>query len=554
MEVTSALRDWPAIRSLPLGWTAAALVIVVLLAGPVVSVAGSAVQPAGDSWSHVTGTLLPTYLANTAFLVVVAGALAMLFGVGCAWLVSMCDFPGRRLFRTGLVLPLAVPAYMAAFTYSGMLDVTGPVQRLVRWIVPGMQDAFLYWNVMRIEVVAAIFGLVLFPYVYLPTRALFEGRLGRMTEAARMLGGGPAAVFFRVGLPLARPAVAGGMALVIMEILNDYGAVQYYGVTTLTTGIFRAWFSLGDLDTAVRLSAILMLVALVVLLLERVQRGGTRYAVEGDDEATDHDPGEAPYPLSGLGAASAVAFCTVPLLFGLVLPVGQLLLWALRTAPEVVDARFVRMSLNSFGLAAAAGGVAVAVSVVLAYAARLDRTRITRAISRVAILGYSVPGAVIAVGVLVSVLAVDRALTGGTTGALVLSGTVLALLYAYVVRFLAVGFLPVEAGFDRIGRSIAEASRTLGAAPLRTLWKVELPLLRGPLLAAVTLVVVDVLKELPLTLVLRPFNFDTLATRAFQLASDEQVAQAAPSALLVVLSAGAAVWLLHRAFGAEGAT
>jgi iron(III) transport system permease protein len=424
-----------------------------------------------------------------------------------------------------------------------MLDVTGPVQRIVRWLTGGGTDTFLYWNVMRIEVLALIFGFVLYPYVFLLTRSLFEGRSGRAFEAARMLGRRPWSIFLRVGLPLARPAVVAGVALVLMEVLNDYGAVAYFGVTTFTTGIFRSWFALGDLDTAIRLSAILMVVVLMVLGLERLQRGAARYEESGGGRPVTR------YPLRGLAAAGAVAFCIVPLLLGFVLPVAQLGLWSIRTAPDVVDWTFLRMALNSFGLASGAALLCVGVALVLSYAARIDRTPFTRSAAKLALLGYSIPGAVIAVGVMVTVLAVDRALTGGT--ALILTGGLAALLFAYVVRFMAVGFLSVEAGFTRIGSNLGSASRTLGASPLRTLARVELPLLRRALLAAATLVFIDVLKELPLTLILRPFNFDTLATRAFELASIEQLAQSAPAALLVIGTAAVVVGVLHHAFRTE---
>lgn len=523
---------------------AAAFLLVAWLAAPVLTVALSALGPAGDAWSHVVRNLVPDYLGHTAVLGLVAGGLALTIGVGSAWLVTMCEFPGHRFLRWALVLPLAVPAYMAAFTYAGMVDVTGPVQRAIRAIVPGAADAFLYWNVMRIEVVAVIFGLVLYPYVYLPTRALLERRAGPALEAARLLGRTPRDVLLRVALPVARPAVAGGMALVLMEVLNDYGAVAYYGVTTFTTGIFRAWFALGDLDTAVRLSAMLMLVIALVLALERWQRGEARY----------HDVGPARpvsrYRLRGPAALGALLFCGLPLLLGFGLPVAQLAYWAARTSPEVVDGRFVGLALNSFGLAAAAGVVAVTIALVLAYAGRLDRTRLTRAIAKVAALGYAVPGAVIAVGVMLVLLAVDRGLAGGSAR-LLFTGSLAALLFAYVVRFMAVSYLPIEAGFDRVSESLGAAARTLGSPPLRTLMRVELPLLRGALLAAATLVVIDVLKELPITLILRPFDFDTLATRAFQLATDEQVPQAAPAALLVILSACVVAILLHRALHQE---
>jgi iron(III) transport system permease protein len=533
----------PAVRSLRWGWTAAALLLIAVLSLPLLVVAVSALRPVGEAWGHVSSTLLPEYVANTAILCAAAGSLALVLGLGCAWLVTMCEFPFRGFFRWGLVLPLAVPAYMAAYTYAGMMDVTGPVQRLIRATVPGYRDAFLYWNVMRIEVVALIFGVVLYPYVFLLTRALLEQRSGRTLEAARLLGRGPRTLFFRVAVPLARPALAAGLALVMMEILNDYGAVTYYGVTTFTTGIFRAWFSLGDLDSAIRLSAVLMLVVLGVLGLERLQRSGARYDEGGSARPVSR------YRLSGAAAAAAFAFCALPFVFGFLLPVGQLVMWTLRHAPEMATPAFARLARNSFLLALGASALCVAVAVVIAYAARMDRSPVTRWAGKLALLGYSIPGAVVAVGVLVVVLSVVR-FSGGGLG-LMITGSVVALLFGYVVRFMAVGYLSVEAGLARVGESLPAASRMLGASPTRTLFRVELPLLRRALLAAGTLVFIDVLKELPLTLILRPFNFDTLATRAFQLAMDEQVARSAPAALMVIATASLVVGVMHRAFAEE---
>lgn len=538
MEVASSHRWRRAARSLHWGWAVVASGLVAILAVPIVSVPVRALGPVGDTWRHVVETLLPGYLGNTAFLIVVSGGVALMLGAGTAWLVAVCDFPGRSTFRWALVLPLGVPAWMAAYVYAAMADVTGPVQRLIRTIVPGAEDSFLYWNVMRIEVVAVLFGLVLFPYVYLPARALLEHRARPTLEAARLLGHGPISVFRRVGLPLARPALAGGLALVLMEVLNDYGAVKYYGVPTFTTGIFRAWFTLGDLDSAVRLAAVLMLVVLLVLCAERLQRGGARYHGVGSAGATTM------YRLKGLRAAGAVVTCALPVLFGFVVPVVQLAAWSWRTAPDMVDGRFLRLIANSAGLASAAGFLAVAIAIPLAFASRIDRTVLTRSLTRIALLGYSVPGAVIAVGILTTSLTIDGLVGDGTS--LVITGTSGALVFAYVVRFMAVAYLPVEAGLEKIGEALPAASRTLGASPLRTLLRIELPLLRGSILAAATLVVIDVLKELPLTLILRPFNVDTLATRAFQLASDEQIAQSAPAALIVIGCATLVVAVLHR--------
>lgn len=544
MEITAPSRWLPDVRSRSWGWTFAALVLVLCLALPMGVVVLGAFQPAAEEgvWSHIAATLLPEYLRHTLFLTVVSGGLALVFGGGTAWLVAMCDFPLRRFFRWALVLPLAVPAYMAAYSYAGMLDVTGPVQRLIRAAVPGMQDRMFYWHIMRIEVVAVIFGLVLYPYVFLLARAFLEQRSGRVLEAARLLGRGPWAIFFRVALPLARPALAAGLALVLMEILNDYGAVTYYGVTTFTTGIFRSWFSLGDLDTAIRLAALLMGFVLLILMLERWQRGSARY-----DENTTAQPA-SPYRLRGISAAGAVAFCLLPLLLGFLFPVLQLASWTISVVPEAGAPGLAVQARNSFFLALVAALLCVGLSVIIAYAARLDRGALTRSLGKVVLLGYSVPGAVIAVGVLVAALAVGR-LTG--TGTAIITGSAAALLFGYVVRFMAVSFLSVEAGFARTSGSLQSSSRVLGAAPFRTLRRIELPLLRRSLLAATILVFIDVLKELPLTLILRPFNFDTLATRAFQLASDEQLAQSAPAALLVIATAAVVVGVMHSAFEEE---
>jgi iron(III) transport system permease protein len=543
MEITLR-RGWSGGNGAPFSaWRPAALLLIGVLTIPLLVVAAGALRPAGDAWGHIVEHLLPEYVAHTAILAVVSGSLALILGAGCAWLVSMCDFPLRAFFRWALVLPLAVPAYMAAFTYVGMLDVTGPVQRGIRLWVPGAQDTFFYWNVMRIEVVAVIFAVVFYPYVFLLSRALFENRSGRQLEAARLLGHGPWSIFFRVGLPLARPALVAGIALVLMEVLNDYGAVAYFGVTTFTTGIFRAWFSLGDLDTAIRLAGVLMLLVMLVTGAERWQRGSARYDEGSSGRAISR------YRLRGGTAAAAFAFCMLPLLFGFLLPVGQLTFWTLVSAPSVADAAFLRLARNSFLLALGAAGLCLAVAVVIAYAGRMDRSRLTRAAGKLTLLGYSVPGAVVAVGVLLVVLTLGRLVEGA--GTYLVTGSVAALVFGYVVRFMAVGYLSVESGFTRIGENLPAASRVLGASPLRTLARVELPLLRRALLAGGMLVFIDVLKELPLTLILRPFNFDTLATRAFQLATDEQLAQSAPAALLVIATAAVVVGLLHRAFEAE---
>jgi iron(III) transport system permease protein len=495
----------------------------------------------------VATTVLSSYALNSAYLVAGAGTLALVLGVTTAWLVSAYDFAGRRIFEWALILPLAVPAYIAAYTYAGMLDVTGPVQKAVRLALPSLADEFLYVQVAGLGAAVLIFAFVLYPYVYLVARTSFTRQSAGALEAARMLGRGPFATFFRVALPLARPALAAGVGLVAMEVLNDYGAVRYLGVTTFTTGIFRAWFGLGDLDSAVRLSALLMLFVFGLLALERAQRG--RASFSGIETAQRP---VARRRLRGAAAAAAIITCAIPLAFGFLVPVAQLVHWSATTAGAVIDAAFLRLVANSFLLAAAAAAICVVLGLFITFAVRLHPGQWLRRFSRVAVLGYSIPGAVIAVGVLVPFAWIDHRVGGvmdsvfGIPTGLLLSGTLAALMFAYAVRFMAVALLPLESGFSRVCRNVDNAARCLGASPGRALRCVALPLLRGTMAGAVILVFVDVMKELPLTLILRPFNFDTLATRAYQLATDELLAVSANYSLIIIAAGIIPVIVLNR--------
>jgi iron(III) transport system permease protein len=531
----------------PSSWTLGALVSVLLLSLPLLVIAVGLLAPASDTWLHVRSTVLSEYAINSVRLVLGAGALALVVGVTTAWLVTAYEFPGRRFFEWALILPLSVPAYIAAYTYAGMFDVTGPLQRVVRATVPSLADEFLYLDVMNIGMATLIFGFVLYPYVYLVSRASFARQSATLLEAARTLGHGPAATFRRVALPLARPAMAAGVGLVAMEVLNDYGTVKYYGVQTFTTGIFRSWFGLGDLSSAIRLSAMLMLLVFILMAFERSQRGRAAFAGGRASERP-----LLRVPLSRRQALLAILICVVPFALGFAIPVAQLGYWAWGTAASVVDVTFVRLVANTFLLAAGAALLCVAVALLLTYASRLNPRPWLRRLSRITVLGYSMPGAVVAVGVLVPFAWVDHRVDGvmqatlGIPTGLLLSGTLVALLFAYAVRFMAVAFLPVESGFTRICGNVDDAARSLGATPSCALRKVSLPLLRGTLFGAVILVFVDVLKELPLTLILRPFNFDTLATRAYQLATDELVAVSANYALVIIIAGVLPVILLNR--------
>ena len=528
-------------------WRAGVIAAALLLALPVITVFSFVFVPAGEVWQHLADTVLTDYIVNSLVLMVGVGIGTLVLGVSTAWLTSLCDFPGRRQFEWALLLPLAVPAYIIAYTYTGMLDFAGPVQTSLRaWT--GLEYGEYWFPQIRSRGGAiAMLSLVLYPYVYLLARAAFLEQSVCVLEVSRTLGAGPWRSFFRVALPLARPAVITGVSLALMETLADYGTVQYFGVDTFTTGIFRTWFGLGDSAAAAQLAALLMVFVFTLILLERWSRRQARY-----HHATYRYKNLPRYRLTGWRQAAAVLACALPLTFGFLVPAGQLGLWAGRTAPKMVDGDFIGLTASSLGLAAAAAVLTLVLALFMAYGRRLRPGRGVGTAVQVAGMGYAVPGTVIAVGVMLPFAWLDntvdawaRSTLGFSTG-LILSGTLAALLFAYAVRFLAVSLNAVEGGLGRIRPSMDDAARSLGRRPGQVLWQVHRPLMRGTLLTALLLVFVDVLKELPATLILRPFNFNTLAVRAYELASDERLADASNAALAIVLAGIIPVVLLSR--------
>ena len=529
------------------GWSVLVASLALLIAAPVLVVVSSVAAPTGEVWRHLSTTVLPDYVRNSLYLMVGVGAGVLIVGVGAAWLVTMCRFPGRRFFEWALLLPMAVPAYLLAYAYTDFLQYSGPLQSALRDLTGWGARDYFFPEVRSLGGAVVMLTLALYPYVYLLARAAFlEGSVS-ILEASRSLGRSAWRSFFGVSLPLARPAVAAGVALALMETLSDFGTVQYFGVVTFTTGIYRTWFGLGERVAAAQLASVLLLFILVLVVLERflgrkpeAQPAGSRYRSLGG------------YALKRSRAALAFLACALPVGLGFALPAGIFVTMTLRRM-DALDARVLTYARNSLTLAAVTALLALLVALVLAYGKRVRPNALTRAGSRVASLGYAVPGSVIAVGVLMHLGWLDgrinagaRALFGVSTG-LLLSGTIAGLVFAYLVRFLAVSFGAVEASLGKITQSMDDAARSLGHRSLRTLLKVHMPLLRGSLLTAALLVFVDVIKELPATLIVRPFNFDTLAVRVYRLASDERLAEAAPGALLIVLAGVLPVILLSRA-------
>ena len=529
-------------------WSIYAVVIALLVSVPILVVFSAVFAPTGEVWRHLVDTVLWNYIRNTLWIMLGVGLATLFTGVLTAWLVTTCRFPGRRVFEWALLLPLAVPSYAIAFTYAGMFEFAGPVQSALReWFGWSRAD---YWfpDIRSVGGAVLVMGLVLYPYVYLLARAAFNEQSVCVLEASRALGRGPWRGFFQVALPLARPAIATGVALALMEALSEFGAVQYFAVDTFTTGIYRTWFGLGDSRAASQLAAILMAVVLVLLLIERRSRGQARYY----HTSTRYRPLPG-YRLKGMRRALAVLACFLPIFFGFLLPGAQLLVWSIQTAGRMIDPTLLRLAWNSISLAALAAVLAVMVAAVLAYGVRLRPSFLTIAATRVASMGYAVPGAVLAIGVLVPFAWIDNTLdawmrsTFGVSTGLLLSGTLIALLFAYLVRFLAISFNTVEASLAKVTPNMDGAARSLGLGAGRTFFRVHAPIIGGSLLTAGLLVFVDVMKELPATLIMRPFNFNTLAVRSFELASDERLADSASAALAIVLAGLVPVILLSRA-------
>ncbi len=528
-------------RGLPL----LALLIALVLLSPILTVAFAIFQGGGETWAHLVRTVLPGYIGNTLLLGVLVSAGVFVVGTATAWIVTMCRFPGRRLFEWTLVLPLAMPAYVIAYAYTEFMSHPGPVQALLRDVTGwGPRD---YWfpNLRSLEGAALMFILVLYPYVYLLARAAFLKQSACAFDVARTLGRRPFGAFWEVALPLARPAIVTGVALALMETLADFGTVAHFGVHTFTTGIYRSWFSMGDRIAAAQLSAVLLAFVVLLISIERTSRGSSRFHTQDGFRTLPE------FRLRGRKAVLAVLACGLPIFLGFILPV--ILLVELAAGDRLLpDARYFAFAANSLVLALGGAILTVGLAVILAYALRLAPSRLSVLATRLASFGYAIPGSVIAVGLLIPLARFDNALDrwmtevfGISTG-LFLTGTIAALLFAYAVRFMAVALNTVEASLGKITVSMDQAGRTLGETGTGVLRRVHLPLLSGGLMTAGLIVFVDIMKELPATIIMRPFNFDTLAIQAYRLAADERLAEAAVPSLSIVLVGLLPVVLLSR--------
>jgi iron(III) transport system permease protein len=548
-DAAGSLRAWRARQHASPAWTVFVVVLAGIVALPLATMAVLSLKAPESAWPHLMRTVLPAALADTALLLIGVGALTLLAGTGAAWLVTMYRFPGRAVLDRLLVLPLAMPTYIVAYAYVELLDYSGPVQRALR-AVTGWHNARDYWfpEVRSVGGAVLVMAAVLYPYVYLSARASYVQQSVCVLEVARTLGRTSAGAFWSVALPLSRPALAAGVALALMECLNDLGAVQYLGVQTLTVSIYTTWLQRSSLGGAAQIALVALLLVLALLAAERAARRGGRY---------HHTTGRyrsIPFSdLDGWRGYGAALLCALPVLLGFVIPFAVLVVQASAHLSDALAGGFWRAARNSIGVAAVASLVTVLLGLGLAYAARVAPNAVVRMGVRAASLGYAVPGTVLALGLLIPLAALDNRIDAvlrnalGISTGLLLSGSLFVIVLAYTIRFLAVSVGALEAGLARLSPNLDAAARTLGETALSALRRVHLPLLMPALGAAALLVFVDAMKELPATLLLRPFNFETLATHVYSFATLELFEQGALGALTIVAIGLVPVLLLHQA-------
>lgn len=537
------------------GWTWCTSIPALLLFMPVLVIFASLLQPQWDVWRHLSNTVLSDYISNTLILAAGVGFGSFIIGTPLAWCTTHYEFPLRKSIEWLVLLPLAMPAYIIAYCYTGLLDFAGPLQTALREAFHLKNGGYWFPDIRSLWGAIAMLSLVLYPYVYILARTAFSEQSPSLLEASRSLGCSPTRHFFKIAIPFARPAILTGVALAMMEAFADYGTVQYFGVSTFTTGIFRTWFGMGNSIAAAQLSALLVSFVIVLIFLEKHSRRGMSYYHQGQKNIRPKK--NKP---SYLKSISITLACLLPVILGFAIPVLMLIQWSFTIGLEQINARFLQLFFNSFMLASITAVIVVALALVFGYGKRLRKTFWVSVPVNLSSMGYAVPGTVIAVGILVALTWFDKKLDvlaqqlfGISTG-LLLSGTIVALILAYSVRFLAVALHNIESGLGRIKPSMDQAARALGASQNRVLAKIHLPILKASILSALLLVFVDVVKELPATLILRPFNFNTLAVRTYELASDERLAHAALPALAIVLVSIFPVILLTRAIQKTGNT
>lgn len=531
-------------------WFFLTLLVTLLLTSPVWLLFSFLFEPTNENWTHIAETLLSEYIINSLILMFGVSIGTLLIGVSTAWLITQYDFFGSRILHWALLLPLAMPAYIIAYTYTGLLDFAGPVQEILR---PLFGMAFMrnwFPEIRSLGGAILMFSLVLYPYVYLLARSAFASNSQAIIDTSKTLGANPVKIFFKVALPMARPAIIAGLTLALMETLADFGTVEYFGIPTFTTGIYRTWTGFGDTTTTAQLSLLLLAFVVALMAVEYWSRRQAKYfshAQKGTKAIKSL--------LTGKKAFFAFSICFLPIILGFIIPALQLLNWSIMTADTSFNSEFFTLMWNSFYLAFFTAIIAVTIALLLGYSKRIQKHKLIEFLVKLTTLGYAIPGTVIAVAVMIVFTSVDHALDSfmdeyfNISTGLLLSGSLFILIFAYTFRFLSVSMQTIDSGLERIKHSMEESALSLGATRWKVLTKIHFPLLSTSLLTAFLLIFVEVLKELPTTLILRPFNFNTLSVRAYEMASDERLADAGLPALLIVLTGLIPVIILSRIIG-----
>ncbi|WP_217805868.1 ABC transporter permease [Sporomusa malonica] len=517
-------------------WSLLAFAVIAVTIIPALNIIFGVVSTETENWPHIKQYLLQEYIINTAILFVFSGFFAALLGVSLAYIITVFDFPLRKFFKWALILPLSIPAYIGAYTYSGMVSYTGVITKILTLLFGKM----ILIDIMSVPGTIFIFTFFLFPYVYIISRAFLAKYTASLIESARMLGKNYMQIFFKVILPVSRGVIASGCALVLMEVANDYGVVSYFGINTFSIAIFKVWFGMGDISSAVRLCMYLMGFIVSIILLEKIVRGQKKFAI-----ATSKVRVLALHRLPKTKALAVSFYCFIIFSLGFLLPFFQLLAWASMTYDEVLEPSFFDAAVNTVVAAVICAAIIVCCSIVITNSARISQNMFARTAAKLTVVGYSVPGAVISIGVLILFMWLNKFTESAWEYSVITS--LYMLFFAYIVRFLAVGCNTLESGFEKIGKTFFEASRTLGCGVTETFFKVDFKMIIPSLVGAFSLVFVDMAKELPLTLILRPFNYNTLATKVYEYAHDERIQHSAPAALIIIAICSISVYYLSKA-------
>lgn len=508
-----------------LHWRLATIVILAVILLPLALVASRSFMLDVSNLLHIASTLLPLYFKNTVLLLIGTTVISLFLGVSTAWYVTVYDFPFRRQFEWILILPLSIPTFINAISYVGLTDYAGPIRIFLRWL-----GTDIYLDIMNHIGAVFVMSLVLYPYVYVTSRSAFLLQSASLIEVSRSLGQSMSKTFRRVVLPLAGPAIFAGLILVIMEVLNDYGVVSYYGIPTFTVGIFRSWLALGDLSTAIFLSMIVLTFVVLLLVIEFKASQKKKISVDKTERVFTRMKPKNRWVL--------FIACFLPFLLGFIIPVSQLIWWFFLSYSHDVWSHLLRLAANTALLGLLSSLLVLILSIILVYSYRLTKPKgYKKGFTKLPMLGYAMPGAVIAIGIVALVLFINPNL--------IYSG-ITALVFGYTVRFFAVGYGSIESGFEKISLEIDDAASSLGSSSIRNLIRIHIPILKPVLIGSLIMVFVDVAKELPITLILRPFNFETLATNAFQYAKDEMAPRAASSSLLIIFASAIPVYYLNR--------